>query len=117
MAGSLARLVLLQIGVSVFFAALVGWVLGARVGLALLLGGAAVFIPATLSALRMWVSTAQDPQGALRAQISAQALKWLGTLLVFGGTFLWFRPVPALWVFVGFGLVHLVYWVALLTQR
>ena len=77
----------------------------------------AVFVPTALSALRMGMARSGTPHAALRTQVSAQALKWLSTVCVFGGIFLLDREVPALWVFLGYGAVHLAYWLALLVER
>ena len=111
------RLVLSQFAGTVLVAALAGLLKGWPVGRSVALGGMAVFVPAALSALRMGMARAETPQAALRAQVSAQALKWLGTVGVFGGIFLYDRQVQALWVFLGFGAVHLAYWLALLLER
>ena len=92
---------------------LIGW----PVGLSVAMGGAAVFVPAALGALRISVTRASTPQSALRAQVSAQALKWVSTVGVFGGIFLVGQQVHALWVFLGFGIVHLSYWLALFFER
>lgn len=111
------RLVLSQFAGTVLVAALAGLLKGWPVGRSVALGGMAVFVPAALSALRMGMARAETPQAALRTQVSAQALKWLGTVCVFGGIFLYDRQVQALWVFLGFGAVHLAYWLALLLER
>ncbi len=111
------RLVLSQIAIAAIAATLAGLLRGWPVGRSVALGGAAVFVPSALGALRMGVTRAVNPQSALRTQVSAQALKWLGTVGVFGGIFLYDREVLALWVFLGFGTVHLAYWVALLVER
>jgi F0F1-type ATP synthase assembly protein I len=117
MAGALRRLVLRQIAIALLAALVLGGFFGQPVALGVFLGGAAVFLPASLSAFRMWVSKTDDPHVAWRTQVSAQTLKWVGTVLVFGATFVWLRQVPAPWVFLGFGLTHLVYWVSMLTER
>lgn len=111
------RLILSQIGSTLVLAALAAWFKGAEVAQAVAFGGVAVFVPAALSALRMGVVRAVTPQAALRTQVSAQALKWLGTVAIFGSIFVWRSELPALWVFVGFGAVQLAYWVALLLER
>ena len=110
-------LVLSQFAGTVLLGALAGLLKGWPVGRSVALGGMAVFVPAALSALRMGMARAETPQAALRTQVSAQALKWLGTVCVFGGIFLYDRQVQALWVFLGFGAVHLAYWLALLLER
>ena len=111
------RLVLSQIACTAGFAALAGLTFGWPVARSVALGGAAVFVPAALGALRMGVSRSGTPQAALRTQVSAQALKWASTACIFGGIFLYDREVLALWVFLGFGMVHLAYWLALLLER
>lgn len=111
------RLVLSQLAGTVVVSVLAGLLKGGPVGRSVALGGMAVFVPAALSALRMSMARSGTPQAALRTQVSAQALKWLGTVCVFGGIFLYDRQVQALWVFLGFGAVHLVYWLALLLER
>ena len=113
----LGRLVLSQLLFTIVVAALAGLLKGWPVGRSVALGGMAVFVPAALSALRMSMARSGTPQAALRTQVSAQALKWLGTVCVFGGIFLYDRQVQALWVFLGFGAVHLAYWLALLLER
>ena len=111
------RLLLSQIGCTVLVAVSAGLLKGWSIGRSAAWGGLAVVLPAALGALRMGVTRAKTPQAALRTQISAQALKWLGTVLVFGGIFLLDREVAALWVFLGFMAVHLAYWLALLLER
>lgn len=111
------RLVLSQIGCTVVFAVLAGLLKGWPVGRSVALGGSAVFLPAALSALRMSLARSGTPQSALRTQVSAQALKWLSTVGVFGGIFLLDREVQALWLFLGFWMVHLAYWLALFFER
>lgn len=113
----LLRLLLTQVGYSVFAAAIAGLLIGWPVARSVALGGAAVFVPSALSALRMGLSRSVSPQAALRTQISAQGLKWLGTVCVFGSIFLFDREVRALWVFLGFGVAHMAYWGALLLDR
>ena len=66
----------------------------------------------------MVLSPSASPRDALRTQVSAQAIKWLITVLVFGAVFkLGQDRVQAVWVFLGFGAVHLVYWLLLLRER
>lgn len=113
----LGRLVLSQLVGTVVVGVLAGLLKGWPVGRSAALGGMAVFVPAALSALRMGMTRSGSPQAALRTQVSAQALKWLSTVCIFGGIFLYDRQVQALWVFLGFGVVHLAYWLALLLER
>ena len=113
----LGRLVLSQLAATVVFGALAGLFKGWPVGRSVALGGMAVFVPAAMSALRMGMARSGSPQAALRTQVSAQALKWLSTVCIFGGIFLYDKQVQALWVFLGFGVVHLAYWLALLLER
>lgn len=114
---ALWRLILSQIACTVVLAAGVGLLKGWPAGRAAAWGGAAVLIPASLAALRMGMTRPGSAQNALWTQISAQALKWVSTVCVFGGIFLYDREVQALWVFLGFGVVHLAYWLALLLDR
>ena len=114
---ALGRLVLSQVACTLVFAVLAGLLKGWPVGRSVALGGLAVFLPSALSALRMSMSRSGTPQAALYTQVSAQALKWLSTVCVFGGIFLFDRQVQALWVFLGFGAAHLAYWLALLLER
>ena len=113
----LGRLVLSQVVCTLVFSVLAGLFKGWPAGRSVALGGMAVFLPAALSVLRMSMARSGTPQAALYTQVSAQALKWLSTVCVFGGIFLLDRQVQALWVFLGFGVVHLVYWLALLLER
>lgn len=113
----LGRLVLSQVVCTLVFSVLAGLFKGWPAGRSVALGGMAVFLPAALSALRMSMARSGTPQAALYTQVSAQALKWLSTVCVFGGIFLFDRQVQALWVFLGFGVVHLAYWLALLLER
>lgn len=113
----LGRLVLSQLAGTMVFGALAGLFKGWPVGRSVALGGMAVFVPAAMSALRMGMARSGSPQAALRTQVSAQALKWLSTVCIFGGIFLYDKQVQALWVFLGFGVVHLAYWLALLLER
>ena len=111
------RLVLAQVACAAAGATLAGLLLGWPVGRSVAFGGAAVFVPAALGALRMGMVRSGTAHAALRTQVSAQALKWLSTVCIFGGIFLYDREVQALWVFLGFALVHLAYWLALLLER
>ncbi len=111
------RLVLSQIVCAAVVAVLAGLLKGWPVGRSVALGGAAVFVPAALGALRMSMTRSETPQAALRTQVSAQALKWLGTVCIFGAIFLYDREVRAMWVFLGFGMAHMAYWLALLLER
>ena len=90
---ALWRLVLSQlvctVAVAIVAALLKGWPAGRSVAW----GGAAVFVPTALGVLRMSLTRPGTPQAALRTQVSAQALKWLGTVCVFGGVFLFDREV------------------------
>lgn len=113
----LGRLVLFQVGGTAAIALLAGLLVGWPMGRSVALGGLAVFLPAALSALRMGLGRSDTPQAALRTQVSAQTLKWLCTLCVFGGIFLLDKQVYALGVFLGFGAIHLAYWLALLLER
>ncbi len=106
-----------QLACTVFVAVLAGLLKGWPAGRSAALGGAAVFVPTALGALRMSLTRSGTPQAALRTQVSAQSLKWLSTVCVFGSIFLFDREVQALWVFLGFGIVHLAYWLALLLDR
>ncbi|MEO8858479.1 MAG: ATP synthase subunit I [Burkholderiaceae bacterium] len=106
-----------QVGGTVVIALLAGFLKGWPVGRSVALGGMAVFLPAALSALRIGLGRSDTPQAALRTQVSAQTLKLLCTVCVFGGIFLLDKQVHALGVFLGFGAVHLAYWLALLLER
>jgi ATP synthase protein I len=117
MARALRRLVLRQVAIALLAALVLGGFFGQALAWGVFWGGAAGFLPAGLSAYRMWLSRTDDPQAAWRTQISAQALKWVGTVLVFGATFMSIGQASAPWVFLGFGLTHLVYWFSMLTDR
>ena len=112
------RLVWIQVVCTVVAGALAGLFVGWPAGYSVVLGGLAVVLPASLGALRMVMSPSASPRDALRTQVSAQAIKWLITVLVFGAIFkLGQDRVQAVWVFLGFGAVHLVYWLLLLRER
>ena len=111
------RLVWAQVGVTLGAAAVTGMFVGCSSARSVVLGGLAVCVPAALGALRMVLARSDTPQSALRTQVSAQALKWVGTVMVFGAAFTVFRDVQAPWVFLGFGVVQLAYWLALLLER
>lgn len=111
------RLVWIQMICMVVAGALAGLFVGWPAGYSVALGGLAVVLPAALGALRMVMAPSATPRDALRTQVSAQAIKWLITVLVFGAIFKLGRNVQALWVFLGFGAVHLVYWLSLLRER
>ena len=112
------RLVWIQVVCTVVTGALAGLFVGWPAGYSVVLGGLAVVLPAALGALRMVMSPSSSPRDALRTQVSAQAIKWLITVLVFGAVFkLGQDRVQAVWVFLGFGAVHLVYWLLLLRER
>ena len=112
------RLVWVQVVCTVVAGALAGLFVGWPAGYSVVLGGLAVVLPASLGALRMVMSPSASPRDALRTQVSAQAIKWLITVLVFGAIFkLGQDRVQAVWVFLGFGAVHLVYWLLLLRER
>ncbi|MEO6623563.1 MAG: ATP synthase subunit I [Burkholderiaceae bacterium] len=111
------RLVWIQMVCTVVAGALAGLFVGWSSGYSVVLGGLAVVLPASLGALRIIMAPSASPQDALRTQVSAQAIKWLITVLVFGAIFKLGRDVQAVWVFLGFGVVHLVYWLSLLRER
>ena len=111
------RLVWIQVVCTVAAGVLAGLFVGWPAGYSVVLGGLAVVLPTSLGALRMVMAPSASPRDALRTQVSAQAIKWLITVLVFGAIFKLGRDVQALWVFLGFGAVHLVYWLLLLRER
>ena len=114
---ALWRLLASQLVCTAATALLAGLVVGWPAGRSVVWGGAAVLVPTALGAVRMGVARSGTAQAALRTQVAAQGLKWLGTVCVFGSIFLFDREVQALWVFLGFGIVHLAYWLALLLDR
>ena len=111
------RLVWVQMICTVVAGALAGLFVGWPAGYSVVLGGLAVVLPAALGALRIVMAPSASPRDALRTQVSAQAIKWLITVLVFGAIFKLGRNVQAVWVFLGFGAVHLDYWLSLLRER
>ncbi len=107
------RVVALQMLVSIALALILLLVIGPGAAVATLLGGAIGFIPAWIYAWRMTAVRGNDPKQLLSAQYSAEFYKFALTAVLFTLTFLLFRDVSALYLFLGYLATLLVYWVAL----
>jgi len=110
----LARIIGAQVGVSLVMAAILLVAKGKLAAESAALGGSIAFIPAILYAGRMLAVTGNDPKRLLRAQYRAESFKVVGTMALFGATFLWFKEVAVVWMFATYFVALLVYWVALL---
>jgi ATP synthase protein I len=112
----LLRVIGMQVGVALLLG-LILWATSGRIAaISALLGGAIAFVPASLYALRIQVSST-DPRVLLKVHFRAEAFKTAGTILLFGATFLWFKNVAAFWLFVSYGVTLSMYWVALVTDE
>ena len=113
----LARIIGAQVGVSFLVAALLLVTRGKLAALSAVVGGAAAFIPAILYVRRMLAVSGTDPKRLLAAQFRAEAFKFVGTVVIFGCTFKWFKEVQAVWLFASYFAALLVYFAALLFDR
>lgn len=110
---SAQRVVALQILVSVVLAVILLIASGRAAAIAAMLGGAIGFIPAWIYAWRMTAVRGTDPKQLLSAQYRAEFYKFAVTAILFSLSFLLFREVSALFLFLGYLATLLVYWVAL----
>lgn len=113
----LARIIGAQVGVSLAIAALLLAARGRVSAGSAVIGGGAAFIPAVLYASRMLAVNGTDPNRLLAAQYRAEAFKILGTVIILGAAFRWFRGMDVLALFGTYFAALLVYWAALLFDR
>jgi ATP synthase protein I len=106
----------MQVGVTLLMALVLLQARGKYEALSVLMGGMIAFVPAILYALRIQISST-DPNALLKAHYRAEAIKTAVTMLLFGVTFLWFKQVVALWLFIAYGVALSVYWIALVTDK
>lgn len=111
--GKAQRVVALQLAVTVVIALAVLWAKGLTAAASALVGGAIGFIPAWLYALKMATGSSTDPRVLIRAQYRAEAYKFAATVVLFALTFVFFRDVSALFLFLAYLATLAVYWVAL----
>jgi ATP synthase protein I len=78
------------------------------------IGGVIGFSTAYVYVRRMFASRGDDPGDALKAQYRAEFFKLAFTALMFGATFVLFREVAALPLFLTYAATLMVYWAALL---
>ncbi|HWR87886.1 MAG TPA: ATP synthase subunit I [Acidiferrobacterales bacterium] len=107
------RVVALQVLVSIVLALILLLGSGGDAAIAALIGGAIGFVPASIYAWRMTAARVDDPKALLGAQYRAEFYKFAVTAVLFALTFLYFRDVAALFLFLGYLATLLVYWVAL----
>jgi ATP synthase protein I len=112
----LLRIIGMQIGATLLVALILWLAKGELEALSALAGGVIAFIPASLYALRIQVSST-DPNVLLKAHFRAEAFKSAVTIVLFGATFLLFKNVAALWLFVAYGVTLSMYWLALVTDK
>lgn len=86
----------------------------ARTAWSALIGGAIGFSTAFVYARRMFAARGGDPEDALKAQYRAEFYKLAITAVLFGMTFVLFRDVAALPLFLTYAATLMVYWAALL---
>lgn len=79
-----------------------------------LIGGAIGFSTAYVYVRRMFASRDADPGALVKAQYRAEFFKLAFTVLLFGATFVLFREVAALPLFLTYAATLMVYWAALL---
>lgn len=106
----------MQVGITLFVVLVLWLAKGKREALSALSGGVIAFVPASLYALRIQVSST-DPNVLLKAHFRAEAFKTALTIVLFGATFLWFKSVDALWLFIAYGVTLSIYWLALVTDK
>jgi ATP synthase protein I len=106
----------MQIGVTLLMALVLWPAKGTFEALSALSGGVIAFVPAIFYALRIQISST-DPNNLLKAHYRAEAFKTAVTILLFGATFLWFKQVVALWLFITYGVALSMYGIALVTDK
>jgi ATP synthase protein I len=79
-----------------------------------LIGGVIGFSTAYVYVRRMFASRGADPADVLKAQYRAEFYKLAFTAVLFGATFVLFRDVAALPLFLTYAATLMVYWAALL---
>lgn len=107
------RVVALQVAVTIVFALILKFWRGEMAALSALLGGAIGFVPAWIYAHKMATSPDALPQELLRAQYRAEFYKFAVTAVMFALSFVLFREVSALFLFLAYFATLAVYWVAL----
>ncbi|CAN5289880.1 hypothetical protein BH11PSE11_BH11PSE11_08240 [soil metagenome] len=115
-ATKLLRVIGLQVGATLLVVLILWYAKGKLEALSALLGGVIAFVPASLYALRIQVSST-DPKVLLKAHFRAEAFKNAATIVLFGVTFLLFKDVNALWLFIAYGVTLSMYWLALVTDK
>jgi ATP synthase protein I len=106
------RVISAQVLITAAAAVLLHFWQGPVVALSAGIGGAIGFVPAWLYAWKMG-SGGSDPRDLLRAQYKAEFYKFAATALMFALTFVLFREVAALYLFLTYFATLAVYWVAL----
>lgn len=89
----------------------------ARAAWSALIGGAIGFSTAYVYVRRMFASRGGDPGDpgeAVKAQYRAEFYKLAVTVVLFGATFVLFRDIAALPLFLTYAATLMVYWAALL---
>lgn len=104
-----------QIAVTIAAVALVLLMGGeARAAWSALIGGSIGFSTAYVYVLRMFASRSGDPGESVKAQYRAELYKLAFTAVLFGATFVLFREIAALPLFLTYAATLMVYWAALL---
>lgn len=86
----------------------------ARAAWSALIGGAIGVATAYVYVRRMFASRGGDPGEAVKAQYRAEFYKLAATVVLFGATFVLFRDIAALPLFLTYAATLMVYWAALL---
>jgi ATP synthase protein I len=113
MSSKARRIVVLQLLVTTAVALVLWAWKGPVAAVSGLVGGAIGFVPAGLYVWRMQAVAGGDPRQLLKAQYRAEFYKFAATALLFALTFIFFRDVSALFLFLAYFATLAVYWVAL----
>lgn len=91
---------------------------GKVAGYSAVLGGLVAVLPSAFLGARMLaVSQSGNPRKMLNAAYVGEALKWLLTLALFLGVYLWVKPLNAAALIVGFILVQAGVWLAIVADK
>ena len=108
------RIIMQQIGVTVVISLVLLAIYGTVVGVSAFVGGAIGFLTSWMYAWKMSVPAGSDPGAFLKAHYKAEGYKLGATFVLFAATFILFKGVAALPLFLTYGATLLAFWVALL---
>ncbi|HCX32503.1 MAG TPA: hypothetical protein DHV08_02420 [Rhodocyclaceae bacterium] len=86
---------------------------GGNAAMSALIGGGIGFVPALVYVRSMAVAPGADARRALSAQFRAEFFKFAATAVLFVLTFVWFRDVAPVALFLTYLATLAMYWVAL----